>query len=468
MPFIDTVKVAWQRCTATLAVHKQHLGTQPKGDAAPFFSIPECAMPELNLSKLHSDPHPLPHPTPLINASPVYYLDDRQAGSHHTAFINKDHPQQQTEVKYIQADGNVRITLERAYALGRRYRRLAPSTELLVFNVAPRATGSDARQKRVQIATHDCLLEVTVNGAVFMVAQHTAEAIAIRLTDGGHQVVITGQVRKPVLIDMIGSGNSIETGAGMVHIDAHTGTHQVVVGSGPVLIDKGNAVVNVTGHCLLGQANSSTVLYRNTAYDAHLAQPVAAEHQALGRIGVQVTGDEAFRQAVEDALVLMRKLPCGQALLAGLDNKAGHTGKPIRVSEAARQQFTCYTPSDDEQDEDEGHFIINENQSSWGYSGGMLAYNPNWSTATQLPLLDLYRCLCQGWNSMTGTVFPGQTEVQGTYGAHPVDNLLLQSIGLPTDCRFNFGGATALNTNPAAFTENGLRQALQLELRTQL
>ncbi len=68
---------------------------------------------------------------------------------------------------------------------------------------------------------------------------------------------------------------------------------------------------------------------------------------------------------------------------------------------------------------------------------------------------------------MTGTVFPGQTEVPGKNGTYPVDNLLLQSIGLPTDCKFTFGGSTVLNTNPPAFTENGLRQALQLELRTQ-
>lgn len=425
-------------------------------------------MPELNISKLHSDPHPLPHGIMQANPRPIYYIDAREPGHSQTAFDNnEDNPRQQTEVKYIQADENVRITLERAYPLGRRYRRSTPNSELLVFNVAPRALRANEQQKRVRIAPRECLLEVTINDAVFMVPAHTAQAIAIRLTDGNHHVVIAPEVKKTVLIDMIGTGNRIETGAGIVHIDAHTGTHQIVVGSGPVLIDKGDAVVNATGHRLLGRESSRVELYRNAENDARLARPVMAEHQALGNIGVRVTGSDQFRQAAEDALELLRKLPCGQALLAALDKKAGQSGAPISVIEAARHQFTTYTPSDHEEDEDEGHFIIDENQSSWGYSGGTLAYNPGWSTAAQLPLLDLYRCLCQGWNSMSGTVFPGQTEVQGKNGAYPVDNLLLQSIGLPTDCRFTFGGSTALNTNPPAFTENGLRQALQLELRTQ-
>lgn len=423
-------------------------------------------MPELNLSKLHSDPHPLPHDATLANRRPVYYIDARQTGYGQTAFNNAEHPQQQTEVKYIQADTNVRITLERTYPLGRRYRRNTQNSELLVFNVAPRALRSGEQQKRVRIAASECLLEVTINDAVFMVAAGTAEAIAIRLTDGNHHVVITGEVKKTVLIDMIGSGNTIETGAGIVHIDAHTGTHQILVGSGPVLVDKGDAIVNVTGHCLLGHASSMSALYRNSENDAQLTQAVAAEHRALGSVGVQASGDEGFRQAVEDALVLMRKLPCGQALLAGLDDKAGQSGNPIIVTEALRHQLTTYTPSDKEEDEEEGHFIIDETRSSWGYSGGDLAYNPNWSTSAQLPLLDLYRCLCQGWNSMTGTVFPGQTEVEGKNGTYPADNLLLQSIGLPTDCKFTFG-SSLLNTNPSDFTENGLRRALQLELRTQ-
>ncbi|MFK3817698.1 M91 family zinc metallopeptidase [Pseudomonas sp. NPDC089407] len=424
-------------------------------------------MPELNLSKLHSDPHPVAPGTTLANPNPIYYIDDRQPGHGQAAFDNADNPQQQTEVRYFQGDENVRITLERTYPLGRRYRRVTQSSELLVFGVAPRDLRSGEQQKRVRIAVRECLLEVTINDAVFMVAARTAEAIAIRLTDGQHSVVIAPEVKKPVLIDMIGNNNRIETGAGIVHIDAHTGMHQIVVGSGPVFIDKGDAIVNVTGHCLLGQASSKSALYRNTEDDARLAQPVAAEYQALGSIGVQVTGSDEFRQSIEDALELMRKLPCGQALLAGLDHKAGQSGNPINVTEASRHQLTTYTPSDNEQDEDEDHFIIDESRSSWGYSGGTLTYNPNWSTTAQLPLLDLYRCLCQGWNSMTGTVFPGQTEVQGKNGAYPVDNLQLQSIGLPTDRTFKFDTSTALNTNPPAFTENGLRQALQLELRTQ-
>lgn len=425
-------------------------------------------MPELNLSRLHSDPHPLPHGTTLTNPSPIYYIDAREPGHSQTAFgSNEDNPWQQTEVKYIQADKNVRITVERTYPLGRRNRRNTQTSELLVFNVAPRELRADEQQKRIRIAPRECLLEVTINDAVFMVAAHTAQAIAVRLTDGNHHIVIAPEVDKTVLIDMIGSGNDIETGAGITHIDAHTGTHRIVVGSGPVLIDKGNAVVKVTGHRLLGRESSRVELCRNTENDAQLARPVAAENQALGNISLRVTGSDDFRQAVEDALELLRKLPCGQELLAGLDKKAGQTGNPINVIEASTHQFTAYTPSDYEEDEDEGHFIIDEHQSSWGYSGGTLAYNPGWSTAAQLPLLDLYRCLCQGWNSMSGTVFPGQTAVQGKNGAYPVDNLLLQSIGLPTDCTFTFGGNTALNTNPPAFTENGLRQALQLALRTQ-
>lgn len=95
-------------------------------------------MPEPDLSKLHSDPHPLPHKAILANPNPIYYIDARRPGYAQTAFDNEKNPQQQTEVKYIQADTNVRITLERTYPLGRRYHRNTQNSELLVFNVAPR------------------------------------------------------------------------------------------------------------------------------------------------------------------------------------------------------------------------------------------------------------------------------------------------------------------------------------------
>ena len=72
----------------------------------------------------------------------------------------------------------------------------------------------------------------------------------------------------------------------------------------------------------------------------------------------------------------------------------------------------------------------------------MLAYNPNWSTATQLPLGPVPL-------PVPGLEFHDRHRVprpdRGSgHGAYPVDNLLLQSIGLPTDCRFNFGALLRL------------------------
>ncbi|MBK4995373.1 hemolysin [Pseudomonas sp. S37] len=425
-------------------------------------------MSEPDLSKLHSDPHPLPDVGTLPNPSPIYYIDARKPGYAQTAFNNNElYPQQQNEVKYIQADENVRITLESTFPLGRRYRRLAQTSELLVFNLPPRRRDNTPQPaNRVHIAARDCLLEVTINNATFMVAPHSAQAIAIRATDGNNHITIAPTVVKTLVIDMLGSDNHIQTGAGIVHVDVHMGTQRIDAGIGPVLVDKGQAFVNVNGHRLLGQEFSKVSLYRNADNDEQLLAPVPHEYQALGNLGVQVRGNDDFQQATEDALELLRKLPCGQLLLAALDKEVARTGTPITITEGARHQFTSYTASTNEEDEDDGHFIRNEDLSGWGFSGGELVYNPAWSTAAQLPLLDLYRCLCQGWNSMSGTVFPGQTQIKGDKGNYAVDNLLLQSIGLATNRRFKFDNFPIDNTNPPAFTENGLRQALQLEPRS--
>ncbi|EJT85872.1 hypothetical protein PPS11_02473 [Pseudomonas putida S11] len=79
-PFTSTATAQKQPCWPTHAVHKQHLTRAVERDPADLPSLPEHSMPELNISKLHSDPHPLPHGIMQANPRPIYYIDAREPG----------------------------------------------------------------------------------------------------------------------------------------------------------------------------------------------------------------------------------------------------------------------------------------------------------------------------------------------------------------------------------------------------
>jgi hypothetical protein len=196
--------------------------------------------------------------------------------------------------------------------------------------------------------------------------------------------------------------------------------------------------------------------------DAINHTPVAASD--AGKRGIQVIGAPAFIARVEADLALFRLSPNGQRLLQALDAAAQNSGQAVRIEyfEMDNAAFSLTPPLVDP--------TIRDGQPGPRAAGGRVEYNPFFSPTGSLPIIGLYHELCHAYNAVTGTVAPGETlETDGTQSAN-TPNRERQAVGLPIAMApfdFDFDPATPpAQTNPEAFTENGLRKEFGLPPRT--
>ena len=105
--------------------------------------------------------------------------------------------------------------------------------------------------------------------------------------------------------------------------------------------------------------------------------------------------------------------------------------------------------------------------------GGAVYYNPLYIGNRISNVPSLYHELCHAYNTVTGSRLPGFSE-DGEDGNKPrlmIANIELQAVGLPTQAMpFDFDhdpSTPPTNTNPAEFTENGIREELGMPPRKQ-
>lgn len=190
--------------------------------------------------------------------------------------------------------------------------------------------------------------------------------------------------------------------------------------------------------------------------------PVAASD--AGKVGVLIEGSPEFIARVEADLAIFRLSPNGQKLLQALDKAAQLGGKAVRIEyfEMANASFSLSSTTDQP--------TIRDGQPGTPDYGGLVKYNPNFSPSGLLPIIGLYHELCHAYNAVTGTAVSGKTAE--THGDQTVQtpNIERQAVGLPIAMEpfdFDLDPTTPpTQTNPQAFTENGIRKEFGLPLRT--
>lgn len=183
-----------------------------------------------------------------------------------------------------------------------------------------------------------------------------------------------------------------------------------------------------------------------------------------GKTGLTVIGSPMFIARVEADLSLLRLSPKGQKLLHALDVAARASGVPISITyfDLGNARFTPVSL--------DSRPTIRDGQPGVPDYGGRIDYNPFFAPRNLLPIVGLYHELCHAYNAVTGTVAAGQTvEIDGDKSVS-VNNVERQAVGLPIDMDpfdFDLDPTTPpTQTNPEAFTENGIRRELGLPLRT--
>lgn len=183
-----------------------------------------------------------------------------------------------------------------------------------------------------------------------------------------------------------------------------------------------------------------------------------------GKTGLTIEGSSAFVSRVEADLSLLRLSPAGQKLLNALDVAAQAGGQAVRIKyfEEENAKFTPSTQSDT-------LFIRDGNPGIPAY-GGLIEYNPFFSPRNLLPIIGFYHELCHAYNAVTGTAVTGASAETSGSKTTMIQNRELQAVGLPIAMDpfdFDLNPETPpTQTNPEAFTENGIRKEFGLPTRT--
>jgi len=283
-----------------------------------------------------------------------------------------------------------------------------------------------------------------------------------------------------------GSGHNILSGGdGNDAINAGTGTHVIYPGQGHDLVSRLKPIDTV-----YSQPDTKMVAISNAQRREWMLEklntlplpsveqimavlmpddPNAVNHMLVaasdaGKTGVRVEGTADFIARVEADLALFRLSPNGQQLLLALDTAAQKGGQPVRIEffEMANASFTLSSTTEEP--------VLRNGQPGTPAYGGLVKYNPNFSPSGLLPIIGLYHELCHAYNAVTGTAVPGETaETEGSKTVQ-TPNRERQAVGLPIAMEpfdFDFNPATPpTQTNPEAFTENGIRKEFGLPLRS--
>lgn len=203
--------------------------------------------------------------------------------------------------------------------------------------------------------------------------------------------------------------------------------------------------------------------------DVQQARVTDINYYPLIHSGVRVVGSLQFQQRVNDDLSLLAQSPNGQQLLQALYAAQLIGGTPINIYELQDESNGLFAPGNEWEPRS---FIENDQRGIPAY-GGSIYYNPTFigNRMTNIPLL--YHELCHAYNAVTGTTLPGYSEdgVDGDKARPLIRNSELQAVGLPTDAApFDFDNDPSTpptNSNPVSFSENGIREELNMPPRKQ-
>ncbi|BBP78894.1 hypothetical protein PHLH7_49980 [Pseudomonas sp. Ost2] len=310
-----------------------------------------------------------------------------------------------------------------------------------------------------------------------------------------------------------GEGDDVVIAKGSGPMTAYGGKgHDLLFGAGgPCFMDGGQGndmLMGGTGHNVLSGSDGNDHITpgpgRNTLYtgtgvdfverlgpDTQLFNAYAADgpvpstlHQASGIIiaakglehcGVVVEGSPQFQERVKDDLRLLLGSGNGQQLLGALGDAKAKSGVPVVIRELTEEEngmcFANLSHPDDPSDDE--HPFIQDGHAGIPAKGCHVYYDPSFLKGEVTSIINLYHELCHAYNYVTGTMFPGFGDdgVDGYKRRHRVPNGELQAVGLKADVPpFDFDGDPAtppLDSNPEAFTENGLRKELGIAPRKQ-
>jgi Ca2+-binding RTX toxin-like protein len=249
--------------------------------------------------------------------------------------------------------------------------------------------------------------------------------------------------------------------------------------------------------------SDDTVIYAKSTDEVHRTAGSTLTHttfKEVGHSGYVAEGSQAFVQNVNDDLDLLRLSPAGKQLLAEADAAAKRNDAPTLIKETTadngfyhfnslklKKHFSTnrpdeITPTDQWKGQDFGGIFIKDDlrgltPQDWGRvifnkpgdvaTAGEIHYNPSFSPSEGGPILTLYHEMTHAYNGANGSFLPGKTKVpHNLSGEHNIEH---QAVGLITDTQpFNFinrPSAKPTTTNPKPFTENALREELQLPPR---
>ncbi|SDQ47083.1 Effector protein [Pseudomonas grimontii] len=272
-----------------------------------------------------------------------------------------------------------------------------------------------------------------------------------------------------------GAGHNILIGAG--------GNDRIKAGPGSNVIYTGDGLNDVTGL----KANDITyfnvksnltvdcALFMHPGIPEDLPAGVLASHaihlepKAVAHSGIAIQGGAQFVERVNDDLRFLLSSPTGQRLLVELEQAAQVSGQPVTIHEFYPEPNGLFVP---DQNTADLSYIQNGKRGSPSY-GGKIWYNTTDIVPGTPSVINLFHELCHAYNSISGTKLEGMSPdgIDGNKPRNPIPNSELQAVGLPTTAPpFDFDAdptTPSTNTNPHAFSENGLRQELGLPLRKQ-
>lgn len=388
-----------------------------------------------------------------MHPNPIYFISGRTSGFQQwadTSIVGKT-----VHRFYEYRDDNVDVLLEQLWF----EQGQIPGRHHMVIQ-------SHAPAVNINISTYDCHLMAKVGNKTFILAPTPRQTLIIKTAPGEADIRVTEDVKTPVIIQAADGDTRITTGGGITEVFTGSGDAQINVGQGLAFIKSGSASRRIKGHILVDDPYDSVVYARNQAGDARFEQPLSAPLDTLASSTFDIQGSDTFKQAVHNHLVFLRHTRCGQQLLAELAKRSW-----IKVTETQNAtQFEAYISDPADSD----HHLSRNSQlewvAGWPAEGGDLAFNLARSDSDNLPLLDLYRCLCEAYNAFNGTTVPGDTPIRTIdRRAIRVNNAHLQAIGLPSGILYDFDNdpdTAPSDTNPSPFNENALRMELGLPLRT--
>lgn len=385
--------------------------------------------------------------------TPALFIAGNESGYFQEAFNDDAYPHH--VIRYTRIYSADTLEVSREHYLPAR-NGLVTFIDRLIFKTT-------ASQNEIKLTQYLCVTRLTINGRRFAIRLEPGQALCLDAQGGSLNLQVAADVDCPLVIYTGNGPARLQTGAGLAEVHLGQGNHHVTVGEGMAFVQAAEPdQVVIDGYYLKGAPGDRAVLVRNAAGDDLLTAPVPDEARTLGAKGLEVIGNDLFKQEVESYLQLLRRLPIGRTLLTALDRPG--RGYPVRITEQTGISWTAYLPSTEESDE--GTHFIDNGRPGLGLSGGTLLFATYRAGTVELPLLEFYRGLCMAWNSINGTVFRGDVSLNYLGRNINVPACELQAIGIATGLApYAFDtkqGSIALDTNPFPFNENALRKALGL------